>query len=73
MPNEWATMDTVLPEKDLHVKGTMRKPGGRYSFMMYNPEIPQDRDNCRVRCGMCKRPMDGCRSCPNCYPWRQDS
>lgn len=72
MGTEWATIDTVLPEKDLHVKGTMRKGGDKFAFMMFNPEIPQDRDKCQVRCGMCHQPMDGFKSCPTCYPWRQE-
>jgi len=71
--HQWATMDTITGEKDLHVKGTMRKSKKGepvYAFHMFNPDIPQDRDQCRVRCGMCRHPMDGFKSCPNCYPDR---
>jgi hypothetical protein len=36
MGTEWATMDTVLPESDLHVSGTMRGPRGT-SFWLTQP------------------------------------
>lgn len=60
-------MDTVLPEKDLHVQGTIRKGsvGNKLVFWMFNPPLVKE---CRVRCGICKQGMDGHRSCPNCYP-----
>jgi|TARA_R100001530_G_scaffold75540_1_gene53047 hypothetical protein len=67
--NQWATMDTVLPEKDLHVQGTRLRGGGTMDFWMFNPPLVKP---CRVRCGMCKRGMDGYRSCPHCYPDKQE-
>ena len=61
---EYATMDTITGEKDLHVKGTLRK-AGKYSFHMFNPPTVRA---CRVRWGACKRGMDGFEHCPVCYP-----
>jgi len=37
MGNEFATMDTVLPEKDLHVSGTVQGPGGKLTFWLTVP------------------------------------
>ncbi len=34
---EWATMDTVLSEKDLHVSGTKSGPGGKLIFWLTQP------------------------------------
>ena len=64
--NEWATMDTVLPEKDLHVKGSIIKGADhKFVFWMFNPPTISP---CRVRCGLCRRGMDGYGHCPNCFP-----
>jgi len=73
---QWATFEEstgYTNEKDLHTKGTGHRPGGGVIFWMFNPEIPQDATQCRVRCGMCKQSMDGHKSCPQCYPWRQEA
>ena len=35
--SEWATMDTVLPEADLHVRGTIPGPEGKLTFWMMQP------------------------------------
>jgi len=64
--NRWATMDTVLPDKVVHVQGTSHGPGGSVTFWMFNPQ----RKRCRIRCGICRRGMDGYRHCPYCYPRR---
>ena len=37
MGNKWATMDTVLPERDEHVRGTIRGPGGKLTFWLSQP------------------------------------
>jgi len=70
MGNEWATMDTVFPEKQSITRGTMPKGsvGAKVAFMMFNPPIREEMDPCKVRCGICLRGMDGFKSCPNCYP-----
>jgi len=67
--NQYATMDSVeWGNKDLHVKGTMRRSDDSYSFYMFNPETLKPVR--LVRCGMCKNDMTGFKSCPNCYPNR---
>lgn len=35
--NQWATMESVLPDKDLHVSGTVPGPGGRTTFWLTTP------------------------------------
>ena len=35
--NQWATMDTVLPDRDLHVAGTVLGPGGKLTFWLTAP------------------------------------
>jgi hypothetical protein len=71
---EWATMDTVeWGLKDLHVKGTRLRGGAGMDFWMFNPDVPQDGKACRIRCGICKQGMDGFKSCPDCFPWRQEA
>ena len=37
MGTEYATIDTILPEKDLHVRGTIPRGGGRLEFWMTTP------------------------------------
>ena len=59
----YATMDTVLPEKAVHVQGTARGPGGRFIFHLFNPPFHKT----RMVCGICKRDMSGYRHCPYCY------
>ena len=75
MGTEWATMDTILPEKDLHIKGTCRKAGGRIDFWLYNP--PHQREKAEgefpIFCGICKGQMNGYKHCPHCYPEREVS
>jgi hypothetical protein len=34
---EWATKETVLPEKDLHMSNTKAGPNGTLSFWMHQP------------------------------------
>lgn len=34
---QYATMDTVLPDRDLHVGGTLRGPGERLTFWLTQP------------------------------------
>ncbi len=44
MENRWATMDTVLPEKDLHISGTVLRPNG-LTFWLTAPRprgVPQE-------------------------------
>lgn len=68
MATEWATMDTISPERDLHVQGTRLRGDGGIDFWMFNPPAVKV---CRIRCGICKQGMDGYQSCPNCYPERE--
>jgi hypothetical protein len=35
--NKWATMDTVLPQQDLHIHDTRVGAGGRLTFYLYPP------------------------------------
>lgn len=66
--NSYATMDSVeWGDKDLHVKGTLRK-GTSLSFHLFNPETIKAVK--LVRCGICKDDMTGFKSCPYCYPER---
>ena len=72
---EWATFDAATghtEEKDLHVRGTRLRQVGT-DFWMFNPDVPQDGKACRIRCGICKQGMDGFKSCPDCFPWRQEA
>jgi hypothetical protein len=70
--NSWATIDTVeTSDKNLHVKGTLRKGGDKYSFHMFNP--PTIKPVMLVRCGMCREDMTEYKSCPNCFPWRLEN
>ena len=39
--NQYATMDTVLPDANLHVRGTIPRSGGRLEFWMTSPR-PKD-------------------------------
>ncbi len=68
MTTEYATMDTVLPLKDLHVQGTTVGPNGKVTFWFYNPQL---NPVTRCRCGICRRPMAG-RHCKHCYPNKKD-
>jgi hypothetical protein len=34
---QYATADTILPDADLHVKGTMPRSGGRLEFWLSQP------------------------------------
>lgn len=34
---QWATMDTVLPQKDLHIANTKVGPGGTVTFWLHQP------------------------------------
>ncbi len=66
MKNEYATLDTVSPEADLHIKGTIPRAGGKLEFWMFNP--PYGKGAVKMRCGICKGDMSGFRHCPNCFP-----
>jgi hypothetical protein len=68
MGAEWATMDTVGTERDLHVKGTRLRGGGKIDFWMFDPPVVKP---CRVRCGICKQGMDGYAHCPRCFLGKQ--
>ena len=37
MGNEWATIDTISPEKITHIKGTIEKVGGKLVFWLSQP------------------------------------
>ena len=37
MGNQWATMDTVLPEADSHIRGTIPRSSGRTEFWLTAP------------------------------------
>jgi len=53
-------------ERGLHIQGT-RDRGNKIDFWMFNPPI----SHCRIRCGICKRCMNGYRHCPYCYPEKE--
>ena len=67
--NQYATLDTVLPEKDLHHQGTIPGPGGALTFWLYNP--PMVKPGVQMRCGICKGDMSGFDSCPRCFGHRE--
>jgi len=67
----WATFDEATgytEEKNLHIGGTIQRPNGT-EFWMFNPPYGKP---CRIRCGICKNPMDGYRHCPYCYPEKEE-
>lgn len=67
---EWATPENELPyTPDLHISGTVRTPRG-ITFWMFNPLGGKP---CRIRCGICRNPMDGHRHCPYCFPDKQEA
>lgn len=69
MGNEWATTENELPYvPDLHVSGTVKRPDS-ITFWRFNPPYGKP---CRIRCGICHKPMDGYRHCPNCFPNKQE-
>ncbi len=66
--SQYASLDTVLPEKDLHVQGTTLREGGRLTFWLFNPP---GRPPVLLRCGICKGDMSGHDSCPSCFSYRE--
>lgn len=67
MGNQWATMDTVLPEKMIRHNGTIPGQGGKITFWMFNPPYYEEKPV--IRCGICKEIMPyEAKHCPNCYP-----
>ncbi len=66
--NQYATLDTVLPESNIHHQGTIPGPGGRLTFWMYNPS--KVKVGVGLRCGVCKTNMTGLKHCPRCYRHR---
>ena len=60
--------DLYAGEKGLHISGT-RDRGRALDFWMFNPPVAGNAY--RIRGGICKRPMDGYRRCPYCYPEKE--
>jgi len=65
--NQFATLDTVLPESQIHHQGTYQR-GGSLEFWLFNP--PKVKKSVGLRCGVCKTAMSGLKHCPRCYRHR---
>ena len=59
----WATPENDYSdgERSLHISGT-RDRGDKIDFWLFRA----GRKPCRIRCGICKEPMDGHEHCPRC-------
>jgi hypothetical protein len=71
---QYATMDTVLPDRNIHHNGTSTHgTQGAVTFWMYNPPYAHPRGvvpKNGVRCGICKSNMTGYDHCPGCFRHR---